>query len=388
MTQMRDIKEILIRIALTTFGVFIPLAFFNAVLGTREPGLRKTVKEYLAEQGYKPAYIPSATARLNNDRLFYPISSLPDTLTYYCDEGLGLITYRSDAFGFRNHSKAWGYSDKRDLTIMLVGDSFVHGACLPDESTIASTIGHSIDARIINLGFGGNTPYEYIATIKSIVEPLAETNTKNRSIVLLFFYINDLVPEDIGRIDRAFSPKKILKKHAEGESVFMPTKEYTRKLSMLIDANFPLTVNEILTELIKKNRSIQTNPYYKTFSLYHIRNYIRSMHAARGECKTINHCITPSYLAIAALRKSCTGNCTPFVIYIPNSPAWSSTKYSNEYKNLLRRRAEKMSIEFVDGSQSINVNDETLYMPNGPHLSAKGASALANQIVKSISKEK
>ena len=33
---------------------------------------------------------------------FYPVSTKPNTKTYICNEGYGLIKYKSDIFGFRN----------------------------------------------------------------------------------------------------------------------------------------------------------------------------------------------------------------------------------------------------------------------------------------------
>lgn len=68
-----------------------------------------------------------------------PINSKPYAKNYYCNEGYGLIKYTSDRFGFRNNDDIWKI-DKKKNKILLVGDSFAHGACLKTENTIATII--------------------------------------------------------------------------------------------------------------------------------------------------------------------------------------------------------------------------------------------------------
>ena len=64
-----------------------------------------------------------------NDIRFLPIGSLPLTNHYFCDEGYGLITYKSDRFGLRNDEVKWVNIQKQE-NIFLIGDSFTHGACV------------------------------------------------------------------------------------------------------------------------------------------------------------------------------------------------------------------------------------------------------------------
>ena len=42
------------------------------------------------------------------------------------------------------------------------------------------------EINTINLGMGGNSPYEYKAVLKSIIQPLVENSTKINSVVLIF----------------------------------------------------------------------------------------------------------------------------------------------------------------------------------------------------------
>ena len=64
-----------------------------------------------------------------------PLAGIPDVLTVYCyTADLGVITYRSDAFGFRNPTNA---GPRAAPEFALLGDSFVHGTCVSDPFTYA-----------------------------------------------------------------------------------------------------------------------------------------------------------------------------------------------------------------------------------------------------------
>ena len=381
---MASSKEVITRISLVLAGTFLPLFLINHILGMNEPKAEQTVKEYLAEQGYRPAYYPSSTRKhATKDIGFYPVSSLPNSLTFYCDEGYGLTTYKSDSFGFRNKDENWNSKSNENSTLILVGDSFVHGACLPEEATIGARVGESTESNVINLGFGGNTPYEYIATLKSVVAPLVKDNTSSRITVILFFYINDLVADDKNRLTASLASNAIVEKSRLDANRFTASKEYVQKLKSLIYEHFPSEKDLILTELRTKNSSIKTNPLYKTFSLYYIRTYLKSVFLKK-ECSQILNCINPSLKAIDVLNSICTEKCKPIIAYIPRGSAWGARKDSETYNSLLRKYAHNSKNKYIDGNQSINWLDSSHYMPSGPHLSIKGARKLANQITKSI----
>jgi hypothetical protein len=101
--------------------------------------------KYAINEGYESIFYPSSyeenylelKKKINLDII--PINSKPFAKNYYCNEGYGLIKYTSDRFGFRNNDDIWKI-DSRKNKILLVGDSFAHGACLKTESTIATFI--------------------------------------------------------------------------------------------------------------------------------------------------------------------------------------------------------------------------------------------------------
>ena len=114
-----------------------------------------------------PTFFPSQ----NRKPIVYPIGSLPNENSYLCDEGYGLIKYRTDRFGLRNQDKKWNNTLSKN-NIFLIGDSFVHGDCVKNNKTMAEKIEELTNTNTINLGMGGNGPYEYMAIMKSIVDPI------------------------------------------------------------------------------------------------------------------------------------------------------------------------------------------------------------------------
>ena len=52
---------------------------------------------------------------------------ISDSKTINCNENGYYSIYKSDRFGFNNPDLEW---DKKDIEYLLIGDSFVHGACV------------------------------------------------------------------------------------------------------------------------------------------------------------------------------------------------------------------------------------------------------------------
>ena len=87
--------------------------------------------------GFFPLYYPEATRKHFLGSRHYPVGTLPHTQTFYCNEGYGLISYKSDRFGLRNNEEDWDKIRIRGATF-FVGDSFTHGACVEKELLLQS----------------------------------------------------------------------------------------------------------------------------------------------------------------------------------------------------------------------------------------------------------
>ena len=65
------------------------------------------LKQNAIDQNFLPTYYPASVKEYFKGTEFYPVGSLPYQDTYYCNEGYGLIKYKTDRLGMRNRDDSW-----------------------------------------------------------------------------------------------------------------------------------------------------------------------------------------------------------------------------------------------------------------------------------------
>ena len=132
------------------------------------------------------AIYPGTSFTINPGEQFLQLSGISNKKTILCNENGDYATYQSDRYGFNNPDKEW---DKKQVEFFLVGDSYVHGACVNEKDTISSNIRKKIKSgSVLNLGYGNNGPLLEYATLR---EYLPLTNTKK--VIWVYFAGNDLM---------------------------------------------------------------------------------------------------------------------------------------------------------------------------------------------------
>ena len=107
----------------------------------------------------------------------FPLAGISNRPTVFCNESGEYIVYHSDQYGFQNPPDAWaGRPD-----IALVGDSFVHGVCVPPERNIAGVL-RERGRTVLNLGMGSAGPLSALGRIEEYARALAPAD------VFWFFY--------------------------------------------------------------------------------------------------------------------------------------------------------------------------------------------------------
>ena len=119
---------------------------------------------------------------LNNEKIF-PLSGLSKKNTIFCNEKDKFIFYESDRFGFNNNDKLW----ESEIQIILMGDSFGHGACVDSNNNISGNL-NSANINTLNISYSGNGP---LKTLGSLIEYGTEIKTQN--YIWLYFEGNDLL---------------------------------------------------------------------------------------------------------------------------------------------------------------------------------------------------
>jgi len=110
------------------------------------------------------------------------MASIPRATVVSCNELGAWQIYESDRHGFNNPDAQWNGAPY----VVLVGDSFVHGSCVPKGADMASRLRPEF-GRVLNLGVGGFGPLLELAALEEYAVPL-----KPPVVVWVFFEGNDL----------------------------------------------------------------------------------------------------------------------------------------------------------------------------------------------------
>ena len=111
-----------------------------------------------------------------------PVNGQPNSKVYYCNEGYGLIKFKTDRLGFRNNDMVWDKISGSQKKIVFIGDSYTQGACVKENEPISS---YFDDYVTYNLGLDGNNPAIYSSLSKLFIPKIKP------DFVVQLFYVND-----------------------------------------------------------------------------------------------------------------------------------------------------------------------------------------------------
>ncbi len=385
-------KDIFCKSFLFFTSTYIPLLIYSSVIilfsvKTNSVTQLRIKQEDIPQKisairsGYIPVFNPKNLIKDNEKLELYPIGSIPLKKSYYCNEGYGLIKYKTDQFGLRNSSDKW-QKVLNQKNIFIIGDSFVHGACVPKNGTLSNLVQKSLKINTLNLGTGGNDPYEYIAILESIIKPIMKKNNKDQKVFLVLFSNDNIT----------FNPRKeillnkvqpIIKQSLD--NLLVPTFKYKSFITKLVENNYPtdknLIINRIKNKKKEDHRLIKDHPVYQIITIVPIRTKIKYFFK-NFKGKDLNN--SPSQKAIESLSKICINNCQPSVIYIRNRYQKNSNLIKNNYEEELKQISKKFKVKFYNTEKIVTENAN--YAPKGEHFSIKGYKNLANLIIGQINK--
>ena len=120
---------------------------------------------------------------INKIKPVFPLSAISNSKTIFCNENGYYAIYQSDRYGFNNPDDNW---DADEIEYLLVGDSFVHGACVNTPNDIGSILRNLSKKSVLNLGYSGNGPLIEFATLREYMS----SNVKK--VLWVYFEDNDL----------------------------------------------------------------------------------------------------------------------------------------------------------------------------------------------------
>lgn len=358
-------------------------------------------RDVALKDGFSPLFYPNLIRNADGDfakiaKKFdvAPLAPQPKESLYYCNEGYGLVSYKSDRYGFRNSDDVWDQGNKT----FLIGDSFVHGACIPDENkTITGYLKDSTNS--INLGTGSNGPIHYAAITKTFVKNFAPEN------VVMVFYPNDNEDAEIDNIESYYydyywkedKEPYLLRRGSEYvlnpkliafyNAIKNPLKsgisfsEADSNVSSLPQVENALTADQV-HDFVVKDSSVFEILSWKNFRLSFLRKQINSL------IKNSNSGLTfSSKLAIDELEDLCFESCNAYIVYIPNSLLWRPDSRADRYRRNLEKYALSKNVTFIDTTKRLRqLSESEIYAVKGPHLSPKGYHLVAEMISTAIRK--
>ena len=148
---------------------------------------------FLKNKGVKnvyPFYLYDPQAHQLGNK--YWLSHPPNSLIIYCDEGDGLLEYKTNKLGFRETENE---NLNEPIETIMLGDSYTEGACVKKPHDLASILQNQTGRNILNLGRGGSGPLLQLAILQeffSYVDNSEVSIKDDAEVIWIHFTGNDL----------------------------------------------------------------------------------------------------------------------------------------------------------------------------------------------------
>lgn len=344
------------------------------IAAARAAGYRNVVFPELFEKG--------AWRELADRHGVAPLAAQPDTLLYQCNEGYGLVQYRSDRYGFRNPDALW---DLPAIDLMLVGDSYVQGSCVDDRSTMAGQL-NAGGRSALSLGTVSNSPIDYAAVIK-VFTPVI----KPRTLVVVYYANDNLTGEERSVFRSLYIDGQAQYFATTGGAAAAARPALSPQLLQLYAEVGPLLDAELqrpgsttgegagsaatVTGGSGAGRVVAS--LARSASLPSIRAVLGGLWSRLQPVRLPYG----STLAIDTAIGACRANgCRPLIVYLPNSQTWQPDRRSPGYARALGEYAGKAGVRFLDLGTVLAPLGAEAYAIKGFHLSPRGYAAAAAAI--------
>tara|TARA_B100000949_G_C14242589_1_gene434289 strand:- start:392 stop:1369 length:978 start_codon:yes stop_codon:yes gene_type:complete len=157
-----------------------------------------------------------------------PLSGISHSTTVLCNESGKFSIYKSDRYGFNNPDINYDILNDK---IMLIGDSFIHGACVDPEDTLSSEL-NKIGISALSISYGGNGPLFQLA---SLIEYIDFIKPKT---VIWFYAENDL-------------PNLIIEKESNFLMQYLLKKDFSQNLALRQNE-----IDDLWIQILNKNLDV------------------------------------------------------------------------------------------------------------------------------------
>ena len=241
---------------------------------------------------------------------------------------------------------------------MLVGDSFVHGACVNRPDDIGSVLRILSEKSVLNLAYGGSGPLTQYATLREYLNK----NVKN---VVWFYYEGN----DIRDLNNQLK-NEMLKKY-------------------LTDINFTQNIKNRQTEIDKLKVKLVEIKRERVSKKKPIGELVKFIKLGNSRFYFFHKRLQPEFKEIIKLTKEFVDNKNSrlYFVYLPEFIRYKN-KYSNSNYLKIKAIMKELNIPFISIHEEVfkKTDNPLQFFPfekNG-HYNAKGYKKVAETIIKSI----
>jgi hypothetical protein len=282
-----------------------------------------------------------------------PLGITANSETYYCNESGQWAALGTDRFGFRNPDGVW---DALPADLLVVGDSFTFGSCLPIGQSIVGNL-RGGGRKVVNLGEGGNGPLAELAGVREYaasVRPAA---------VLWIFFPNDL--DDL----KWEADTAILKKYL--------SPDFSQNLAALgtrLSAPVDAIVEKYYEGIVAAERvSVPRDPFWKFPAIRSTYAYLGAHRKQAEHVMDVRPFIDVIRQADADAKKA---GARVIFAYLPDCE--DNTYGQREWKPTLFAALARAGITAIDTEEVIK--PESFFHCPGSHYTPAGAKAVAERI--------
>lgn len=317
---------------------------------------------------------------------FLPLGAVPHAKTVYCNEGYGFASYTSDRFGFRNPDHNWNQA----VDVLIVGDSFVQGACVPDPLTFSRQLSNDLGINALNVGTGSNGPNHY----RHLIETFAPL-TKPRHVVLTVFP-NDNVAIPDGDPYSA-TPAEVNRANYSMAGVSAAGQAFYDEVRPLLAPSPDALIDPIDCRAADLTfpvlRPIIARDHAAGGSNASLAKFVEHLHGTVGTIRRLSvlRALRASLVAqsapqapvlaspdatraaLDAVFAQCADGCEPVIVFLPTSTYWRPDPRSDAYfafvEAYLRTSHGGKSWRRLDARTLIDDGSLSDYAPTGGHYS-------------------
>ena len=317
------------------------------------------VKNY--ENKHKKNIFPASHPDFNiTNNQFIPLGDISYTEIALCNESGDWSLFKSDRYGFNNNDELWDNKNK----ILLVGDSYVQGACVNSEEKISSQIMKKSNFKVISLANSKTGPISQLGFLLEYTELI-----KPKKIIWFYYEGNDF--EDL-----KFEKKNLIAhNYLDNQIQNLKDKQYE--------------VDYILKQKILNYQKNQTSELELFIKLSRVKNFLYTLYSIfrpySEEDLNIYKKIVTKFKKTASLYNS-----ELYLVYIPSFYRYSMPKiFKNKYnKEKILQIINSEDIKFLDLSDFFNFKNYKSFFPHGQfgHFNSKGYSLIADEIINNFLK--